>query len=120
MSRRVGTLLLAAFVALGGRALCPDGVGSCLRIEVPQHDCCARDAALATHDCCCKGSRNAADAQDATRDRTAQISQTAHAVALVDGVATLDAATAMPALMRPGSAHGPPETLVSHHTALLL
>jgi len=122
MQRRIGTLLLVAFVALGGRALCPDGVGSCLRLEVEtsRHDCCARDAALSTPDCCCKGSRNTADAQDAARAHTLQVSQTAQAVALVGGVTAIDAASAAPTLALPGAAHGPPDTLVSHHTALLL
>lgn len=120
MQRRIGTLLLVAFVALGGRAMCPDGIGSCLKIEASRHDCCAPDASLSTHDCCCKGSSNTADAQDPARDRTAQISQTAHAVAFFDAVATLDAAAAMPTLIRPYTAHGPPDTLVSQHTALLL
>ena len=120
MSRRVGTLLLVAFVALGGRAMCPDGVGSCLKIETSRHDCCARDASLSTQDCCCKGSRNTADAQDSARDRTAQMTQAAHAVGLIDVVAVIDAGAAALTPGLPGARYGPPDTLVSQHTALLL
>ena len=120
MSRQIGTLLLVACVALGGRALCPNGVGSCLQIETSRHDCCARDAALGARDCCCKGSRNTADTQDAAHDRIAQLSHAAHVVGLVHAVAASGAGAAASTPSLPATRHGPPDTLVSHHTALLL
>ena len=120
MSRRLGILLLAAFVAVAGRAVCPRGMYSCFVFQEARHDCSGDGAALSARDCCCKGTQRLSEASGAADLRT---EHTARALSAVSFAAILPDVERCPcggAFLQLARGLGPPDTPISRHNTLLL
>jgi hypothetical protein len=118
MVRRLATLILIAAVALAGLVRCPKAM-ACSVAHRGAHDCCGDKTRLAQPDCCSGAARDAS--------RLPGVSTLDHQE--VAGPAAVLAALPAAAPSLPGTASistplaaslGPPRSLLSHHTALLL
>ena len=117
MSRRLGILILVAFVAVAGRVVCPRGVSTCLVMQEASHDCCAGASWRAPADCCCKGTQRVAEAADL---HALQLRTTAMAASVftIDADPGCHRSFALRVDLMGGL--GPPDTPTNRHTTLLL
>jgi hypothetical protein len=121
MSRRLAIVLLTAFVALSGRAVCARGVGTCLAFRPARHDCCRPQVGVSAHTCCCAVAR-ASDVSGAVELRTEHVHRVLAAgpCGMLPSAADPDCRARADACARRLRALGPPDTPLDRHDTLLL